>query len=145
MPNPHIHFHDIPNWVWVCIVVLIFLYFFPEAQQRLLEYLTHFPVQKSVTRASPDIAGTWVASDGTIVQIWPVGEGSFGVTARNPRNHIQSQGTIKVSGQQFRSAFRSSDSTNGGGEGTISGDGYEMTGDFWDSAERRYKLTLWKR
>lgn len=144
MPNPHIHFHDIPNWVWVCIVVLIFLYFFPEAQQRLLEYLTHFPVQKSVTRASPDIAGTWVASDGTIVQIWPVGEGSFEsrpethATIFSPRAPLRCRGSSSA-----RHSGRNS--TNGGGEGTISGDGYEMTGDFWDFAERRYKLTLWKR
>jgi hypothetical protein len=45
MPDPHIHFHDIPNWVWGCLIVALFffgvLFMIPEARQGVGEYFTH--------------------------------------------------------------------------------------------------------
>jgi hypothetical protein len=142
MLDPHFHFHRIPNWAWGCSIVLLVFLTIPEARQRVVEYVTR---SLSVTPASPDIAGTWEASNGVIIQIWPDGEGAYRLTATNPRTHIQSQGTVKVQGRRFSSVFWSSNSGNGSGKGTILGDGGEMTGRFWDPAAGDYELTLWKR
>ena len=85
-----------------------------------------------------DISGIWHDNLGTVFQITQRGN-YFEFFSNNPVTGLSSWGRGTLEGQYFKTDFQTNLPSTGGGAGTISADGKQMAGTFYDTMLGQYQ------
>jgi len=95
------------------------------------------PFEPSPVQAN--FAGIWTDDFGDVVRVTQAGD-TFDFVSENYSTHISGRGHGTIHGNHFVNTFQTTRPSTGSGKGTLSADGTQTTGTYWDSMLGNYTL-----